>query len=184
MPGATGSRESIWTRLPEAWRKLGQTRPLAFAVVGIESTAIQHWAQGGELLGRTADQLTGLRRLALPPDAMIWLQGEADARDATTTATYTAHFETLMHRLQELGMNAPIIVARATRCSEHYSDAVRQAQRALADRHAIVIAGPDLDQLDNTSRRDGCHFSTSGLQRAADLWARSLAASASDFRLD
>ena len=37
-----------------------------------------------------------------------------------------------------------------------------------------VHAGPNLDALGFAERYDGCHFSTEGLERAADLWLEAL----------
>jgi hypothetical protein len=39
-----------------------------------------------------------------------------------------------------------------------------------------VHAGPNLDALGFAERYDGCHFSTEGLERAADLWLDALQA--------
>ena len=43
---------------------------------------------------------------------------------------------------------------------------------------AGVLAGPDLDTLGFADRYDGCHFSTEGRERAADLRLAALKAPA------
>jgi peptidoglycan/LPS O-acetylase OafA/YrhL len=181
LPGGTGSGASIWTQLPAAWQALGQTRPLAFSIVAVESTTIRQWTGQGELLERAADQLTGLRRVGMAPDAVLWLQGEADARDGTSEADYLAGLQRLSNRLSDAGLDAstPIMVATATRCQASESAAIRRAQMAAPALKQRFIAGPDLDQLADDLRVDRCHFSAAGLQKAASLWANTLANDAS-----
>lgn len=181
LPGGTGGGASIWTHLPAAWQALGQTRPLAFSIVAAESTAISQWTSRGELLERAADQLMGLRRLGMAPAAVLWLQGEADARDGTSEADYLDELQLLSNRLTRAGLSAstPIIVATATRCQAHESEAVRRAQRTAPAKSQRFVAGPDLDQLGDDLRADRCHFTAAGLQAAAALWAGTLANDAS-----
>jgi hypothetical protein len=71
--------------------------------------------------------------------------------------------------------NAPIYVARTTCCAKvRPSQELGNAQRALANPAEGILAGPDFDTLGFADRYDRCHFSTEGMERAADLWLAAL----------
>jgi len=81
--------------------------------------------------------------------------------------------------IRALGLNAPIYVARDALRQGSSRGGVRQRRSALVNPASGVLAGPDLDVLDSADRIDGCHFSTEGLEGAADLWLAALKAAAS-----
>ena len=81
--------------------------------------------------------------------------------------------------IRALGLNAPIYVARDALRQGSSRGGARQRQSALVNPASGVLAGPDLDVLDFADRFDGCHFSTEGLEGAADLWLAALKAAAS-----
>lgn len=79
--------------------------------------------------------------------------------------------------IRRLGVDAPIYVARATRCAKAGPSAeIRGAQGGLVDPPSRILAGPDTDALGLAERYDGCHFSSEGLDRAAALWLEALRA--------
>jgi len=82
-------------------------------------------------------------------------------------------------RSPALGLNAPIYVARDALRQGSSRGGARQRRSALVNPASGVLAGPDLDVLDFADRFDGCHFSTEGLEGAADLWLAALKAAAS-----
>jgi hypothetical protein len=83
----------------------------------------------------------------------------------------------MLAAIRNFGVSAPVYVARATRCAKvRPSEELQNAQGALVNPTKGVLAGPDLDILGFADRYDGCHFSTEGLERAADLWLAALKA--------
>jgi hypothetical protein len=81
----------------------------------------------------------------------------------------------MIRSLREQGVDAPIYVSIATRCGRvHPNESIRQAQRAVIDPSAGILTGPDTDTLGFAQRYDGCHFSTEGLDAAAELWLQAI----------
>jgi hypothetical protein len=91
--------------------------------------------------------------------------------------SYREKFAAMLASIRRLGVDAPIYVARATRCAKtRPAGEIGDAQRALADPAAGIFAGPDTDKLGFADRYDGCHFSTEGMERAADMWLEAIGA--------
>lgn len=176
LPGGTGRGASIWQRLPQYYSRRGPHRPLVLAVMGVDATSIEDWAgEKSPLGGRLKNQIESMRALDLMPHLILWQQGEADARLGTTAAAYGAGLDKLAKILGQGGSNAPIVMARSTICRSPPYAAVRDAIEAKAASNPRFRLGPDTDTLLGANlRQDGCHFSTQGLERAAELWANTI----------
>lgn len=88
---------------------------------------------------------------------------------------YQEIFLAMLASIRSEGVDAPIYVSVATRCHQRGpNEVVRQAQRELVESARNIHAGPDTDTLGRRYRYDGCHFSTAGLERFAELWLRAL----------
>jgi hypothetical protein len=172
-PGATGRGGSIWTVLaPRLSRTAG--RPVVFSVLAVEATQVRDWVEPGRLHRRLADTLASNRENSFVPDIVLWQQGEADARSGTSANDYRERFSRLVALLRSQGVAAPIAVALSTRCGNEGSEQVRTALKESAIQDSSVRLGPDTDTLTGPFRQDGCHFSASGLDAAAELWLRAI----------
>lgn len=176
LAGGTGDGGSIWQRLPAAWREQLGERPIVLSVLGVDATSIDEWTRrDSPLRQRLVEQIASLLRLGLRPDFVLWQQGEADSRAGTSTDDYSERLDRLAVILDEAGAKAPIILARSTICRSAPNEAIRRAitAKASADRHFRL--GPDTDVLAGEGfRRDGCHFTSAGLESAARMWAVSI----------
>jgi hypothetical protein len=171
LAGATGDGGSVWSRLADDLASPN----LVLVVFAVDATRISDWTAGS--VGAHLDALIDdVRRHGIAVSAVLWGQGEADARASVTRDDYARELESLVRRLRERGIGAPILVARSTRCRNTGSAAVRDAVALVAANTPGVVAGPDLDALDEATRADGCHFNAAGLQRAALLWRDALRA--------
>lgn len=177
LPGGTGRGASIWQRLPQYFSRLEPQRPLVMAVMGVDATSIEDWVgENSPLGGRLENQVKSMRALDLMPHLILWQQGEADARLGTTAAAYGAGLDKLAQILEQAGSNAPIVMARSTVCRSSPYAAVRYAIEAKAASNPRFRLGPDTDTLlEADLRQDGCHLSAQGLDRAAELWASTIA---------
>src|SRR5262249_41752353 len=116
----------------------------------------------------------------LVPDMLCWHQGEAEANlTSMSAAEYRDHFLNMLRSIREAGIDAPIYVATATLCANadhpfRNRDAIRAAQQGLATGSRDILPGPDTDSVGLEHRRDGCHFSASGLDLAAQAWLEAL----------
>ncbi|MBI3368174.1 MAG: hypothetical protein HY021_06955 [Burkholderiales bacterium] len=172
LPGSTGSGGSIWSRLPDRLRAQGVTRPVLLSVLAVDATTIADWTSG-PLAALLRRRIAALAARQAMPTLILWQQGEADAMLNTPSASYFTGLQALDRQLTEAGVRAPVVMARSTVCRSAPNAAIADAQnRAISDR---FVGGPDTDALvDPALRRDGCHFSTAGLNAAADLWAVTL----------
>ena len=181
LAGGTGEGGSIWQRLPAALREQQGARPIVLSVLGVDASSIDEWtSRGSPLRQRLVEQIASLLRLGLRPDFVLWQQGEADSRAGTSTADYAERLDRLAAIVDEAGAKAPIILARSTICRSAPNDSIRTAiaAKASADHHFRL--GPDTDVLAGEGfRRDGCHFTSDGLDSAAKMWAVSINAEVS-----
>jgi hypothetical protein len=175
--GATGDGGSIWTRLAAKAIASGAYDAVVLVPFAVGTAEIARFAPGGSLSDGLLGVIADARKSGLVFTHLLWDQGEADAYAKTSADAYRQRFEAMFAAIRGLGVNAPIYVARATRCAKvRPSEELRNAQAALANPASGVLAGPDLDTLGFAERYDGCHFSTEGLDRAADLWLDALMA--------
>lgn len=177
LPGSSGDGGSIWYRLAHRLSALGLQRPIMMSAMGVDATSMDDWtATQSPLRERLVRQLTSMQSLGLAPELILWQQGEADARAATTEQVYSAGLDKLAVILEQAGSQAPVFLARSTVCRSDPNPAVRAAIEAKALGNGRFRLGPDTDTLLGADlRRDGCHFSGQGLDRAAQLWAIMLA---------
>lgn len=172
-PGATGRGGNIWTVLGPKLETL-TGRSVIFSVLAVDASSVRAWANPGSLNDLLLATIEEQTRNGFVPDAILWQQGEADARIGTPQAHYENDFEILIKTLRANRNNAPVFTALSTRCHNESNEAVRTALISIAARNPTIITGPDTDQLIGADRLDGCHFSASGIMKAATLWERSL----------
>lgn len=176
LPGGTGQGGSVWRHLA-ALLQQREARPVLFSILAVDGTSIRQWTDAdGPIAQRLATQLAQLRAAGLQPDAVLWQQGEADARDASTASGYRAQLARLDTLLHRLGVDAPVYLAQSTVCRSAPYAPVREAIAQATAEPGRLRAGPDTDLLAAASdRSDGCHFSATGAQAAAQACAEVLA---------
>ena len=173
--GATGDGGSIWTRLAAKAIASGAYDAVVLVPFAVGSAEMARFAPGGSLSDGLLDVIAEARKSGLVFTHLLWDQGEADAYAKTSPEAYRQRFEAMVAAIRGLGVGAPVYVARATRCGKvRPSEELGNAQAALVSLASGVHAGPNLDALGFAERYDGCHFSTEGLERAADLWLDAL----------
>jgi hypothetical protein len=176
LAGGTGSGGSIWSRLASDLESDIGTRPLLLIVFAVDSARVNDWVGEGPLHERLETLLAELRANRIGVSAILWQQGEADARDNVPRERYAASLTALIDDLRAGGVSAPMLLARSTRCRNTGSPEVREAMALVAARHSNVHLGPDTDTLGSAFRSDGCHFNEEGLERAAQSWREAIRA--------
>jgi hypothetical protein len=169
--GARGDGGSVW--LPFAAKAIasGEFDSVVLVAFAVGASEIARWAPGGSLHDGLLSAIAGARDSGLTFTHLLWQQGEADALARTSGKAYRESFMAMLDAIRRQGVSAPIHVARASRCGKiRPSEEIRSAQSALADPALGIVAGPDTDALGFGERYDGCHFSTEGLDHAAELW--------------
>jgi len=169
--GATGDGGSVWLRFAAKAIASGAYDTVVLVPFAVGASDIASFAPGGSLHDGLLAVAAAARERGLAFTHLLWEQGEADAFARTSAAAYRQRFGAMVASIRGLGVDAPIYVARATRCAKvRPSDEIGNAQSGLADSAAGIFAGPDLDALGLADRYDGCHFSSEGLDHAAELW--------------
>ncbi len=177
LPGGTGTGGSIWQRLPSLLSMEIDSRPIVLSVLAVDATSIDDWTNpNSPLQSRFASQVASMKRLGLSPNLVLWQQGEADARMGTGKDDYARGLGKLAATLNEIGVNAPIILARSTICGSSPSEAIRSAIEATALSDHRFRLGPDTDALSDQIFRNGCHLTADGLDSAAKMWAATISA--------
>jgi hypothetical protein len=189
MAGGEGSDASPWPRL--ASLLLGKphinnppcttvTNRVFIANRAKGGTFVADWAPGGSQSTYLIAQVQDMLANGLTPTRIIWVQGEADAGN-TTSSAYQASFLAMETSIRNLGVTAPIYIATATVCN--FRDAanpsppavvwrtpdwyvakeqaridIRAAQAALVN-GTTRKAGANIDTIDWRLRSlgDGCH---------------------------
>lgn len=173
--GADGNGGSVWTRLGNKIVEQGVFDRVLFTSIGVGGTAIQRWAPGGDLHPRITTAIQQLNTAGLTITHLLWHQGETDATLGTSQEQYQHRFSAMLESIRSAGVQAPIYVSVTSRCGDlPPQPTIQAAQRALVDPTQGILSGPNTDELGNTDRYDRCHFSASGLNRAADLWFKAL----------
>ena len=177
--GATGDGGSVWLPLAAKTIESGAYDAVVLVPFSVGTADIASFAPGGSLHDALLAVIGRARANGLAFTHLLWEQGEADAFGRTSGSDYRDRFAAMLASIRLLGVDAPIYVARTTRCAKvRPSTELSSAQAALVDPAAGILAGPDLDTLGFADRYDGCHFSTEGLERAADLWLAAIKAPA------
>ena len=182
--GPDGSGGAVWGRVADELVREGLYRQVMVVPFGIGGTELARWVPEADLHERVVTTAGMLARLGIRPTHVLWHQGESDVFANTPTDDYVAQFRSLAASLSELGIDAPVFPAVATRCDlmdsarDEYAQSaerIRRAQQSLPDRIPNVRPGPDTDAISGARfRPDGCHFTHKGIDAHARLWVRVL----------
>lgn len=155
--------------------------PIGVAVTGHGGTSINAWKTDGELfrwtlsrLGHLEAERQGGRRTHPGFRALLWHQGESDAK-TMDGPTYAAGLGKIIADMrQRAGWQFPWFVAQATYHPGHPPFAgVRAGQKQLWDTK-VALEGPDTDAMVGDLRDNGgqgIHFSRKGLKVHGEAWA-------------
>lgn len=179
VPGTTGEGGSLWTDLAHRLaRQLGE--PVVIIAGAAAGSSVRDWHNNhAGMTSRALRSLAGAVRQGLVPRAIVWLQGESDGETRMPRTVYAAHLESVVTRInagiakdvRATGKTAAAawIITQTSRCwgPDTRSEDVRAAQREVVTKMPNAHLGPDTDALDDTFRRDGCHFDERGRARIA-----------------
>jgi hypothetical protein len=175
--GGTADRGNVLTRLGDRLVARGLYDRVLLVPVAHGGTLIAEWVTGGRMYPRLRRALEMLSRAEIGVTHVIWQVGEGEIswpRDEADVTAWIACFARIVEVIRASRIDAPIYVAQATVCCGGPSEAMRGAQRAVVKPERGILPGPDLDQLGPDQRWDDCHFSVSGMDKAADLWCGAL----------
>lgn len=171
-----GTGGTIWVRLATKLIDSGDFDTVVLVPVAVGSSKLDRWAPGGSLHRWLLSVVGDAHAAGLEFTHLLWQQGEADAMAGTTTASYVEQFTRMLGAIRSANVKAPVFVAQSTQCGRSLAnETIRSAQARIASTTDGVYPGPDTDQLGRALRYDGCHFSSDGLEKAAELWHQAIA---------
>jgi Carbohydrate esterase, sialic acid-specific acetylesterase len=182
LPGASHDGGSVWGRVGDKLIDARIARSVLIVPIAFGATYIIDWAPGGHHHRRLLFALHRLKSAGIKIDMLCWHQGEADANHTGMSgAEYCAQFQAMLRALRDAAVKAPVYVALATLCEgtpHPYQNAaeIRRGQKKVISIRDHVLPGPDTDLIGVAHRRDGCHFSASGQELAAQAWFKAITA--------
>ena len=169
LPGVEGEHQSVWPRFAALYR--GATgEEVIVAVASVGATTMTQWAPRGPGWPLVRDRVARLERLALHPDLVILMIGEADAEAATAPTAWLNAFDSFLRGLRSIGVSVPVMVVQETRCFARDVNHELHSAQLAASRQPQARRGPNLDELGPDLRWDSCHLNSEGI----DLLARRL----------
>jgi hypothetical protein len=174
QPVATGNGGSPWSALGDLLADRFDV-PIGLLSVGVGGTTVGQWqpAAADALYLRLtwALSVVGLDGAR----AVLWHQGESDARAGTAAETYAQQLDTLIRQSRnDAGWAVPWIVARVgflPGTPQPAIDAVVQGQQSVIEADPMVYEGPETDDLlGDAWRYDQVHFNEAGLREHARRW--------------
>ena len=180
--GATGNRGSVWGRLSDKLIDNGAYDQIVISSIAVGGSPMISWTQHGKgrvhgnYFTRIIDAIDELKSLNFDITHIFWHQGEQDTSFGTTTDQYIRMFLDMWSGIRELGVDAPIYVARASLCQGRGSEKVIRAQNDLIEEYGDILQGTNTDLINDSKYRidGGCHFSELGLALHADKWYESM----------
>lgn len=173
LPGGTGEGGSIWSRMTQLLEGT-QKRPVLLAVLAVDATTIDDWTGDTQLTHRLIGLLDALAGFSLSPDAVLWQQGESDAKLGKPADEFEKGLQRLVDLIRSRVVEAPIYLAASTVCRSPASSEILLARKAVIEKNKGVFPGAETDLLLGEMRFDGCHFSEVGRYQAAELWVNAL----------
>jgi hypothetical protein len=169
--GATGDRSNVSTRLGDLLVRRAVYDRVLLVPIAYGGTHMAEWTANGRMFPRVTQTLNRLRRAGIGVTHALWQQGEAEAALPNADGSaWASHFKEMVVTLRQYALSAPIFVAQCSLCYGTPNERIRSAQRAVVAPSSGVFAGPDVDMIGREERWDGCHFSTAGLEKTAQLW--------------
>lgn len=163
--GLAGSGSSFMPILADMLLESGKYESIEYANVAVAGTLIAEWLPGGELFERF-EKLVEARGSDFTH--ILFHQGESD--DHTSTQNYKSRFLTVLQGLRDLGITAPIYVAKTSRLNGKFNADIIIAQTQLSDEYTDIYPGPYTDVMGVEYRYDNNHFNEKGLIEHARLW--------------
>ncbi len=178
QPMATGTKGSVWSLFGSLMRQRYSV-PVGMVCVAEDATTVGDWQPGGTNFPKLSKVMS-----ALGPQgcrAVLWHQGEADARYSTTPSDYKAKLETLIAGSRSAaGWNVPWGVAEVSfnylATVPHQTNIIYAQQGVVADDLGNFTGAATDDLVGTIWRYDLVHFTGTGLKAHSQRWADAVVA--------
>lgn len=185
---SAGVAGSSWsTRLASKMVQAGMAPRVVIVNLAIGAVSIAEMSQAGWFGDRVRYVLRNLSQAGLVegPTTKVFclqMQGETDALNGTSAATYAATCRDVVAGFRKHGVIAPYFVSKTALfngASAPNQAAVRQGQADALSDTLRIFAGPDTDLLTvagGNRQADQTHLNLTGINACADQWLATLQA--------
>lgn len=173
--GATGKGGSIWLEVSRLL--LEQTSATAIVLINVarDNSSIIDWQGNGQYQHLLNIAIEEAETAKLPVNLILWGQGERDAIDGMSQATYQQYLSLLIKQTKSYLPLSPVLVSKSSRCYGFaVSKNISQAQQAIITKYDHVLMGANTDIYGAQYRFDGCHFNELGRNAIAQDWAEKI----------
>lgn len=177
--GCGGTGGSFTGRMADKLITAGKYARVIVIPLGAGSTTVASWAPGGIANGKMVAAIKRAMALGYTITGMLWEQGVTDDANGTSAAAYTASLNAVIASSRSAGFAGHWLIGlESSRTGGASSTAIRTGQTNAVNTGALVFAGPDGDTVSSAvgSRYDGTHFTATGSDSMATLWANAIIA--------
>jgi hypothetical protein len=179
LVGCAGNLGNMFTQVADKLVTFGIFQRVILLPISMGGTSITNWIPGGdqhEKLFRIVRRMiaAGIPLSAL--SAILWQQGETDAANGMSQATYQSNFALMLAPFRALYGNKPWFLAKSTWQNGTQNTAIRAAVDAIVAGGPAIYAGANCDAFNAVpaDRYDGTHPSAQGAGSMSSAWVTAL----------
>ena len=167
LPGASGDRGSIWSRLGDEILASGRYDAVVIAAAAVGGSSVAKWAPKGIFNPLLTGRVLQLEQQGFHPNAFIFQQGELEGHIKGDLQDYKSSMEPLLKQLIAYG--GVTYVAITSDCGRSRNEGIRATQKQVAFAMGAKI-GVDMDAFKN--RINMCHLSGDSADQVAREWRK------------
>ena len=167
-PMASETNSNFIPYLGDLLIEYGKYSTMTYANVAVNGTCIINWIPSSP----NFQKIRNLVNQGFTFTDIIFHQGECDSTfyNNTSKDNYKMAFLEMKKGIRDLGIDAPIYLARASYVNGIIGSNLIAAQNELISENEDILEGPDTDVLGSEYRYDNVHFNEIGLIEHAKLW--------------
>lgn len=168
LPGASGDRGSLWTRLADKIGKESSRNRILIIPIAVANTKVNDWAPGGTLNDLLERRLEQMKDMGYFADFAIMQIGESDGGDNTDLMSFRMDYEYLANRLKKI--SNILYISPTSGCGSDKNLNIRAAELEIG-RSVGASIGVDMDSIGRRYRANICHLTPDGADIVSSMWA-------------
>lgn len=166
--GGSNSKGEFNTLIAQNLVNAGLFSRVIIANTSVGSSSIHRWLDPNDISSVFVYEYSLFKR-SYEIDFLVWIHGESDNRANTPVSIYTESFKELIDLL-EISSDTNIGITLNTHCLDYaiYKDNIKHAYNEIISNAEYYDLGI-LNTLDNSFRKDKCHFNKRGQIKASDI---------------
>ncbi|MDY7394098.1 sialate O-acetylesterase [Aureibaculum sp. 2210JD6-5] len=175
MEGASGNKGSIWIPFSENLIKSKEYDLILLVNISEGGSTVFDWNHDGKYHKKLINTLNQLKVNNIPPNYILWQQGEEDNLMETSLIDFKLRLNELIDMLNNFLSDVPVVLSLTSyspTAKTPISVEIRNAQMSVVTENSNVFLGPDTDRYINEGHRyDGIHLSEKAMISLAQDWS-------------